>query len=189
MKKRYHKIGTAYDAWWFLYEHPKLNRLERSEVSEKEAKKMEAAGYLIVRDERGGKAWRMWRHLAVPAVVENLDIHYAKTDGKRINDDHKLNVHDECWLEFGPVEYGYLSNYPDPKTNWDMETVKQNCHDWRLDCGGKTFDEALIRLARNVRKFYGDYKPKTRKDKCGKPVCGDCAGFKKSKLAKQLGLK
>lgn len=171
-KKLYHKIANAYDAYWFIHDHPKFQRMIRSEVTPKEARKMEKQGFLITRD-RGGKCWRYRRHLVVPALEENLSIFYTKTNGKRVDKDPKKN-NVECWLEFGSVEYGYLSNYPDPKSNWDMETVEQNYHDWKLDCGGSTFDEALIRLARNIRRIRGDYKPQTRADKCGPKPCADC---------------
>jgi len=157
----------------------------RSEVTPKEADKLEKQGFLISRD-RGGKCWRYHRHAVVPAIEENLSIFYTKTDGKRVNDDRSKNVFTEFWLEFGPVEYGYCSNYPDPKTGWDMETVEQNYHDWKLDCGGSTFDEALIRLARNIRRIRGDYKPRKRIDHCGPNPCADCAGVEVA--MKRIGL-
>lgn len=187
-----HKINDAYDAWWFLYYHPKLQRRSRTPVEAVEARKLKRQGFIITKD-RSGKFWREYRHNTVPAVVENLDIHYAKTDGKRVNDDGAKNIHTECWLEFGPVEYGYCSNYPDPKTGWDMETFKHNFHDWKLDCGGSNFDVALVRLAKLVRKHYGDYLDDTsaaiRKSQCGKPKCADCADLgrwmKKNGLSKK----
>jgi hypothetical protein len=132
---------------------------------------MKAAGLLITAD-RGGKVWREWRHNTVPAIIENLDIHYAKTDGRRVNKDHAKNINVECWLEFGSVEYGYMTGDKDP-ADWDAETHQQNYHDWKLDTGGPTFDAALVKLAKNVLKVYGDYRPRNHADKCGRP-CGDC---------------
>lgn len=183
-KKRYHKLSNAYDAWWFLYYHPKLQRMIRNEVKPKEADKLEKAGFLISRD-RGGKCYQYMRHMTVAAVEENLSIHYAKTDGKRITDDDSKNVNVECWLEFGTVEYGYMAG--DINADWDIWTGELNYHDWKLDCGGSTFDEALVKLARNVRRHYGDYEPKAgRKGKCGPRPCADCGRTKDT--MKRLGL-
>jgi len=160
----------------------------RTEVTPKEARKMEKAGFLITRD-RGDKCWRLRRHLMIPAIDENLTIFYAMTDGKRVNKDKSKNKSVACWLEFGPVEYGYMSNYPDPKTNWDMESFEQHFHDYKLDCGGPTFDVALIMLAKKVRKEYGDYSLKTPADPCGPRPCADCKDvgmvMKRLKLAKK----
>ncbi len=170
-KKRYHKITDAYNAYWFIYNHPKFQRQIRSEITPAEADEQGKLGFKISRD-RGGKCWRYHRHAVVPAIEENLSIFYTKTDGKRVNDDRSKNVFTECWLEFGPVEYGYMCG--DVNADWDVETHEQNFHDWKLDCGGSTFDEALIKLARNIRRIRGDYSPQTRADKCGPKPCADC---------------
>ena len=34
-----------------------------------------------------------------------------------------------------------------------------NYHDTKLDCGAPTFDEALVKLARLVKRHYGDFNP------------------------------
>jgi hypothetical protein len=185
-----HKIGNAYEAWWFLYEHPKLKLPERHEVTPKEADKLEAEGFWITRDV-GGKCYRMYRHLHRHALEENLSIHYAKTNkpgghGTVVEDDSK-NKHVECWLEFGPLEYGYsYSGGKKPMADWDTVTVRHHYHDVDLDTGGTTFDEGLIRLAKNVRKKYGDYKEKGRDGYCGKPECADCKDI--GRTMKRLGL-
>jgi len=189
LMKTYHKIGNALDAYWFLHEHPKLQRQMRTEVSPKEARKMEKAGYLISRD-RSGKCWRYYRHGPIPAICENLSIFYTRTNKPgghgRVDDDKSKNKFIECWLEFGTVEYGYACG--DVNADWDVDTHEMNYHDYKVDSGGSTFDDALVMLARKVRKEYGDYSPQTRADKCGKPVCGDCVGtstvkWKKSKTS------
>ena len=183
-KKRYHKIANAYDAWWFLYYHPKFQRMIRNEVPPKEADKLEKAGFLVSRD-KCGKCYQYMRHMTVAAIEENLSIHYAKTDGKEVTDDPKKNVNVECWLEFGSVEYEYM--YGQPNEDWDDTTAEMNYHDWKLDCGGSTFDEALVKLAKNVRKHYGDYEPKVgRRGKCGPHPCADCGKTKDT--MKRLGL-
>jgi hypothetical protein len=170
--KKYHKISNGHEAWWFIYSHPKFMLPERNEVSPGEAAKLEARGYWITRD-KDGKCYRMYRHLHRHAIDLNLDIHYTKTNKPgghgTVDKDPKKNKFVEVWLEFGQEEYMYA-------TPWDEETNRMGYHDWRLDTGAPTFDQALVRLARLVRKHYGDYKPHDGPEgKCGKPVCGDCA--------------
>jgi hypothetical protein len=165
-----HTISNAYDAYWFIHDHPKFLLPERNEVTPEEASEMEAKGFWITRD-KGGKCYRMYRHLHRHAIDLNLDIHYAKTNGRRVDKDPKKNKHVECWLEFGSEEYMYV-------TPWDEETRRMGCHDTDLDTGAPTFDAALVKLAKLVRKHHGDYsKPKDQRREhgaCGKPVCGDC---------------
>lgn len=74
-----------------------------------------------------------------PWVSKSLDVHIAKVNPKtrRISDDEKKNTLVEYWLEAGPFfDMGYS-------------------HDLRLDCGGKSFEEAIIKLAARVRRVYG----------------------------------
>ncbi len=183
-KKQYHKITNAFEAWWFIHDHPKFQRTLRSEVTPTEADELEKQGFLISRD-RGGKCYRYHRHVLTPAISENLSIFYTKTDGKRVNDDGSKNIFTECWLEFGAVEYGYMAG--DINADWDIWTGELNYHDWKLDCGGPSFDVAIVRLARLVRKHYGDYEPKAgRRGKCGPKPCADCGRIKDT--MKRLGL-
>jgi hypothetical protein len=190
MKKR--KIANAYEAWWFMHGHPKLKLEERHEVAPEEAAKLEAEGFWVTRDV-GGKCYRMYRHLHRHALEENLSIHYAKVDPKTktVEDDAARNTAVECWLEFGPLEYGYAySGGPEPMADWDTETTRHHYHDVDLDTGGATFDEALVSLAKLVLKKYGDYEeldwPESRDSECGKPACGDCNEI--GRTMKRLGL-
>lgn len=180
-KKKTRKIANAYDAYWFLYNHPKLNCHERNEVTPEEADQMEKDGFLITRD-IGGKCYRVWRHLFVHAM-DSLDIFYTKTNKPgghgRVDDDRSKNKHIECWLEIGPAYYGYCySGGDEPMAEWDTETRLFHSHDPYIDTGGSTFDEGLVNLAKNVLKHYGDYSDKLAdshsKRWCGKPVCADC---------------
>lgn len=181
-KKAHHKIANAYDAFWFIHDHPKFMLRERTPVEPEEADKLEAEGFLITRD-TGGKCYREWRHLHRHAIDENLEIFYTKTNKPgghgRVDDDRSKNKHVECWLEFGPSYYGYAySGNKKPAGDWDIETMKHMSHDYRLDCGGTTFDQALVALARLVRKHYGDYRDRDGRDgACGRP-CGDCRDLK-----------
>lgn len=67
----------------------------------------------------------------------------------RIEDDQALNTATRVWLEHGP---------------FGITTVEEHgiagaacSHDLDLDCGGTTFEEAIIELAALVLKHYGDY--------------------------------
>lgn len=162
-----HKIENAYDAWWFLYNHPKFCLPVRVEVRDAEHAKtflgkekfLGRKIFWTIKKDKGGNLWaysRSYNH----AVQSNLDIHYTKTDSPgghgTVSKDKSENKHIECWLEFGPERYGYSEEW-----QWKEDKQREqvlNYHDVDLDTGGTTFDEALINLARNVLKKYGDYK-------------------------------
>jgi hypothetical protein len=50
----------------------------------------------------------------------------------------------QVWLEHGPWE------------QLDKTSLPQHTHDWDLDCGGDTFEEAIIELANLVKRHYND---------------------------------
>jgi hypothetical protein len=176
------RISNAFDAYRFLHDHPAFRLSERSEITLNEAVFQREMGFLITKD-RGGQHYRVWRHVHRRAIAENLDIFYTKTDKPgghgTVQEDKSKNRHVECWLEFGPLSYGY-------SVDWEDTTRLQHEHDWRLDTGGSTFDEAIVSLARLVKKFYGDYKLGKRTDDCDTPICADCleTGF----MVERLGL-
>lgn len=174
-KHKRRRILSAYDAWYFLRDHPKLNRHERTPLTPEEVEEARKPaqrpkpgdglaeiigrtrfkGYRVVRD-KGGNYWRDWHGVTVPAVDENLDIHYAQVNARgRVDKDSSKNVRTECWLELGPVEWGY--HQPENEIKEGARCYKMHFHDVDLDCGAPTFDEALIKLARKVQKKYGDY--------------------------------
>jgi hypothetical protein len=172
-KHKRRRILSAYDAWYFLRDHPKLNRHERDPLETPEeveearnpskpsglaeiiGKGRHPKGYRVIRD-KGGNYWRDWHLVTVPAVDENFDIHYAQVDERgRVNEDSSKNVRTECWLELGPVKWGY--HQPEYEAKEGARCYKMHFHDIDLDCGAPTFDEALIKLARKVQRKYGDY--------------------------------
>lgn len=69
-----------------------------------------------------------------------LDIEVVKVNPttKEIDDNFELNTETNVWLECG--QYSKFINI----------------HDLDLDCGGKTFEEAICTLANLVQKNYGD---------------------------------
>jgi hypothetical protein len=155
--RKWKRIKTAHEAWWFLYEHPKFQCAARHEITKEQAAE-KVKGTRIFTDPNGNY-WRVWpKSLDWHVIGHNLDIHYTLVDARgRVNDDKSKNRFQACWLEFGPIEWGYHA--PEFETG-DGQTAREyrmNYHDTDLDCGGKTFDEALIKLARLVMKKYGDY--------------------------------
>lgn len=55
-----------------------------------------------------------------------------------VDDDRTKNTKTEIWLEVGPWSEQYLT------------------HDFDLDCGGDTFEEAICKLATLVKQYYTD---------------------------------
>lgn len=76
----------------------------------------------------------------------DIDVKKVNPKTKRIDNNEKLNTHVEIWLECGE----YI---------WEEHLKKYvPCHDYNLDCGGDTFEEAIINLANLVLKYYGKGK-------------------------------
>ena len=161
MKKRV--IRNAYDAYWFLYYHPKFNVPERTEIDPEQADELKKAKVKLVTDPCG-KMYRMWPDVLRHALDCNLDIFYAKVNHPthgRVDDDNSKNKYVEVWMEFGPIYYGYAaSGCETPLADWDDTTMLLHSHDINLDTGAPTFDEALVKLAKLVLKHYGDYAKK-----------------------------
>ncbi len=78
--------------------------------------------------------------------LENLYIMVVKVDPrtKRIEDNAAHNTLTQVWLETGPLNKDRADSH---EPEWT--------HDIYLDCGGDTFEEAIIRLATKVRRRYG----------------------------------
>ncbi len=72
---------------------------------------------------------------------------------KRIDDDEKLNTLVQTWLECGKYE-----KTTKQERELGMYADGKHVHDIRLDTGGDTFEIAIIRLARLVKRYYGTYE-------------------------------
>ena len=73
----------------------------------------------------------------------DLDIMVVKVDPETLAinlDDNSKNTHTRIWLEHGPYD-----------DEWGV-----CAHDIDLDCGGDTFEEAVIELAKLVKWHYTD---------------------------------
>lgn len=77
--------------------------------------------------------------LTIPKFQDCLDISVVKVNPatSSVDDNGTLNTKVEVWLEAGPY----------------LKTGKKS-HDYDLDCGGDTFEEAIIELAKLVEKHY-----------------------------------
>lgn len=77
---------------------------------------------------------------------EALDIDFVKVNPETdaIDDDETKNTLVQVWLECGRIEY--------------VEELEQDMvsHDVDLDCGGATFEDAIIMLAGLVLEHYGE---------------------------------
>lgn len=76
-------------------------------------------------------------------LSDSLDISVVKVNpaNDTVEEDQSLNTAVRVWLECGEhtEEYGYT-------------------HDYDLDCGGETFEKAIVELANLVFEKHGDYE-------------------------------
>lgn len=77
---------------------------------------------------------------------------------KRVEDDSSRNTHTEVWLEHGPHLFG--SDVFGSEYAWQFQITGHSTHDHEIDCGGDTFEEAVIALAANVHTRYGNDRSK-----------------------------
>lgn len=87
----------------------------------------------VFKDPKGGEWFKESLHIMVVKV---------NPETETIEDYQSSNSETRVWLEIGP----YVIE----------EDYKGLTHDIDLDCGGKTFEEAIINLANLVKKKYGD---------------------------------
>lgn len=75
----------------------------------------------------------------------SVDVVKVNPETNAVDDEPDNNTLVQVWLESGPFQYmGALHEY--------MHT-----HDIRLDCGGNTFEEAIVKMAKLVEIHYGTY--------------------------------
>ena len=88
-----------------------------------------------------------WRFLEEHKIFNDQFNYYLWTEVVKVNpktnsidSDGSKNTQTQVWLEHGPFD-----------TEWGACT-----HDFDLDCGGATFEEAIINLAKLVKKYYNE---------------------------------
>ena len=92
--------------------------------------------------------YESWRFLAKHKIFDEsfeydrLWIHTTKVNPttNELDDDKTKNTKVEIWLECFP----------------DNPEIDGRYHDIDLDCGGDTFEDAIITLAKLVKEKYGD---------------------------------
>lgn len=111
-----------YEAYWWLFEHP-IFKYKGSLTS------------------------------LTSCFPDCLNITTQKVDPQThtIEDDKSRNTHVEIWIEVRTYESQEEAGIPDDQMlpGWDLTGVP--CHDYKLDCGGDTFEEAIIELAKLVK--------------------------------------
>lgn len=97
------------------------------------------------------KFYEAWQYLENHPIFEDkmgfseftqcIDIEIVKVNPytNSISDNTDENISTRVWLECGP----YIGE-------------KARAHDIELDCGAKTFEKAIKKLAKLVKKVYGD---------------------------------
>lgn len=92
-------------------------------------------------------AWTDYFNTSYFEVSLNIDVVKVNPETNEIDDDSKKNTKVQVWLECGdPIL--------DENNRWQGDCS----HDPKLDVGGDTFEEAIIKLSELVKKEYGDYK-------------------------------
>src|SRR6478609_3834082 len=85
---------------------------------------------------------------ADPRFLECLDIDVVLVNPKsnKISNKSKKNTKTRVWLECGGFS----------EEDFGGNKAVMSCHDIYLDCGGDTFEKAIIKLAKLVKKFYNE---------------------------------
>jgi hypothetical protein len=133
-----------HDAWNFLVKHKIFNlRVTQSSIIEPNS----IMGFIL--DKRIGDLYKNVNRISYFDL--HLSIMVVKVNPKlnKIDADDSLNTETQVWLESGPICL----------INEDLEIDGDNIggsHDYELDCGGPTFEEAIIKMSHLVKEKYGD---------------------------------
>lgn len=86
--------------------------------------------------------WLVENHEWLPNGL-SIDVQKVNPKNHRIDDDETKNTLIEFWLEGGPMAKVEEVEFP------------VRSHDYKLDCGAETFEEAVVKFAKLVKKHYG----------------------------------
>ena len=97
-------------------------------------------------------------------IEHNLDIDVVlvNPDTEEIDPDDTKNTAVRIWLEMAPAVY--LCDLPEASEHPDWGRTLCGSHDIELDCGGASFEEAIMELVGLVKQHYGDYDPEQGAD-------------------------
>ena len=129
------KFTDFYEAWWFLVEHPAFyNPLSVLTFNPQHDPDLDAMCY------------------GFHSVID-IDFQKVNPETEMIDDDSSKNTKVECWLECGGM---YLKRELQPEIYDSDSTAVGHYNDPDLDCGGDTFEEAIINMANLVAHHYQD---------------------------------
>lgn len=119
--------NSVFNAYWYVREHPMFWTFD---MRFKDRFPLVHEAHLI--HENG------WNYVLIsPHMVNPKD--------NRISNDEHLNTKTEWWYEFGPTLFKN-----------DFGGMGISGHDWKLDGGAKTYDQAIIKVAKSIHKHYGN---------------------------------
>jgi hemerythrin-like domain-containing protein len=125
------KFDNFYDAWWYLNTTDVFwhKNLEPS----------------ACRDDEGNLYSNEFRRCL------DIDVQKVNPETCSIDDDESKNTKVEIWLECGePYTYKELDAPGWFKEESDLDEVRYSSHNTDYDCGGNTFEEAIVNLANIV---------------------------------------
>lgn len=122
--------GDFFNAWYYLKGHPAFWKFYGSD----DMPHAERFHERYLEPEQG--------------VANRIEVWVAKVNPAtgRTDDDDTLNTQTEIWLETG------MYRWPDKH----FREYAVPYHDYTLDCGGATYEQAIINMARNVHDTYGN---------------------------------
>lgn len=87
----------------------------------------------------------------------DIELVYVNPDTEEIDDDDEKNTETRVWIEAGPkYDMSLEPDIGEPEGGWNDFNCWGNTHDIKLDCGGKTLEEAYLKLAALIEVFYND---------------------------------
>lgn len=104
-----------------------------------------------------------FRHLkdgepdVIPGFMGNLSVEVQRVDPETRDYSDAPDAVTAVWLEAGP--WTTLPQEDNPAGPITRDTYDEiGSHDTRLDCGGATYEEAIVKMAALVLEHYGDYE-------------------------------
>jgi hypothetical protein len=126
--------NNVYNAWWFLNDHPAFWRF-RGDGEETPAQRIHHK--------------RLIRNDGMASAV-TIDAHKVDPHTGHVEDEGARNTETQFWVEMGHWEW------PTSKPVNPVDKRDSHFHDYKLDCGGATMDEAVIAAAVILHTAYGN---------------------------------
>ncbi len=106
------------------------------------------------------KEWELKNHhhflfaYAEECIMVLVDPHLICKETNRIEDDPAMNDTLQYWVE---ILVPFEINWADPSSEVSYKKGRKYAmaHDWELDCGGLTYEEAILKAHELIIKKYG----------------------------------